>query len=257
MGLIQTIRHAFTRKSTVSVIAPIQSAKESSLDAVLYDCFISGITKVFPDVIIQEQSNGLLLNPYAILLETRVSERTVHPNAIVLAVGVRLHHTQYFPNALVDCVVGIGENDLEAAQKGVRNIIASVLSVVIDALEGYHSSDLNITSADGEVMWHPVFSPVFTQGMWSQREEEIDENDWFLRLKEHLLERLLPQPLNWVKIYAIKMSEGNFIGECNLNNELWEAGLAEVRREAEGWKIPDGDFAGQKQFLVFRRCGLI
>ena len=93
--------------------------------------------------------------------------------------------------------------------------------------------------------------------MWSHRLEEVDENYWFSLLKDKLLERLLPQPFNWVKIYAIKMPEGNFIGECNLNNESWEIGLAAVQHEAEGWELAEGDFAGQKQFLVFRRCGLM
>lgn len=256
MGLIQTIRQVFARKSIDSAVAPIQHTDEPSLNVVLYDCLQSGIAEAFPDATIQEQSTGIVLNPYALQVEIGVSERTVHPNAVVLAVGARVYHAQYFPNALVDCVVGIGENDLEAAQKGVHNIIGSVLSVVIDALEGYHRSELDITSADGEVLWHPVLSPVFTQGMWSHRSEEVDEYDWLLLLKNKLLDRLLPQPFNWIKIYAMKMPEGNFIGECNLNNESWKAGLAAVQQEADGWEIPDGDFAGQKQFLVFRRCGL-
>jgi len=50
------------------------------------------------------------------------------------------------------------------------------------------------------------------------------------------------------------MPNGEFIGDCLLDNEPWPAGLALLAQEAATWETA-GQFAGQKQFFLFRQCG--
>ncbi|MDU0369596.1 DUF6348 family protein [Hymenobacter endophyticus] len=200
------------------------------------------------------------LEPYGLTLEWQVLDQARHAptperSAIVmLTLGFRLSHPQFFPTGIVECLAGIGTDDTDAIRKGVNNFCQGLLALVLDGLDGHHQPALNIVDATGQVQWHPLTGLVQVQGSWSARIDDVDEQHYFELLRPHLRDQLMPQPFHWLKLYASRQPDGEFIGECHWNNEPWDEGLQLLAQDTQHWPDP-GTFAGWKQYLLFRHCG--
>jgi hypothetical protein len=199
--------------------------------------------------------DGLVLAPIGITLQTQVVGETHHPNVVVCTLGIRLAHPQHFPVAIEVCLVGYGTSPVEAVDQGAQIYVNGVLSTVLEALAGTHDPGLDWISQPEGITWHPVVGPLQVQGAWAGV-PDLDQHH--LRLL-HLLSPLLREQqfhrsFHWVSVYLSRQPDGEFIGECLLDNEPWEAGLALLQADAMRWPH-EGKFAGQKQFLLFRRCG--
>ncbi|MBO0358704.1 hypothetical protein J0X19_12165 [Hymenobacter sp. BT186] len=254
MNLLKKLRQKFLSNAPAASDVTHPESEVPTLDNVLHKQILTHLTALFPSLQIEKQGDEFILKPYRLILQASVVERTEHPTAIVLALGMWLRHAEYFPEAMMECLAGIGENDFDAIDRGVQNYLHSVLPVVIEALEGYHIPDLDIVSATNEVLWHPIVSELQLQGAWARQIDQTDDRHFLTLLKPFLLQHLTPQPIHWLKVYASKLPDGEFIGECLLNNEPWPEGLALIQDNTEAWPT-GGDFAGQKQFIIFRRCG--
>ncbi|WP_394346413.1 DUF6348 family protein [Hymenobacter metallicola] len=251
MSLIQKLRHVFGPARPTS--QPTTPEPPTQVERVLQQQLVTRLQEVFPGLQVARHGDQIVIAPYSLMLDTTVFERTQHPNAVVLGLGFRLIHSQFFPAGIVECLAGLGENDSDAIDSGIQNYLHSGFSTVVEALEGNHNPALNITSATG-ALWHSTLSPIQVQGAWADRQEHINEHHFFDLLKPQLLRQLTSEALCWLKLYTSKQPSGEIIAECLLNNEPWQEGLALVYQDAEQWPA-SAAFAGQKQFLVFRRCG--
>ncbi|WP_022824950.1 DUF6348 family protein [Hymenobacter norwichensis] len=254
MKFLRKLRQVLRSDAPSAPVVANPEPDAPTLDNLLHEQIFTQLPVLFPDLQIEKQGDEFVLRPYMLTLEASVIERTEHPDIIVLGLDMRLRHPEFFPGAIVECLAGIGENDFDAINRGVQNYLHSVLHVVIEALEGCHIPNLDIVSATNEVLWHPLVSELQLQGVWARQIDQTDDHHFLTLLKPYLLQHLTSQPIQWLKVYASKLPDGEFIGECMLNNEPWQEGLTVIQRDTEAWPTA-GDFAGQKQFFVFRQCG--
>jgi hypothetical protein len=183
-----------------------------------------------------------------------VLNQTRHPTAFTCTLAVRVVHSTYFPQGLDEYLAGIGHDEVEALTNGAQIYVAGVFATILDSLAGQHEPALDLVSATGQPLWHPLLGLLQVQGAWSnQGAPELRAESWWELLKPALLSHLVPQPFHWLKVYASRQPNGKFIGECKLNNEPWEEGLILVQEQAATWLYP-GQFAGQKQFILLRQC---
>jgi hypothetical protein len=198
------------------------------------------------------QGDALELIPLDLTMESTVFRVDRYPTAVLCTLGVRLHHPEYFPTAIYDCLVGYGTEPAEAVASGARIYVDGVLSAVLQALEGWHEPTLEWVALPEGTRWHPVFGPLQVQGAWSGV-ADLDTHHLFQLLAPLVQDLPLHQPFHWVKIYQSLQPDGSFIGECLLDNTLWEAALPLLQADAATWPWQE-QFAGKKQFLLFRRC---
>lgn len=110
----------------------------------------------FTDLAIEADNERLLFGNGGLALESRVVERTEHPNAVIYGLRLCLTHRRFFP-------LGIGSTDAKAAEAGARNYVGSVFSVVIEALVGGYEPSLNLKLEDG-TLWDTMLGPLHVQG---------------------------------------------------------------------------------------------
>lgn len=256
MGIFDKLRQLIRADRHTSAAAAPLVSKVVPLDEQLLQELLQQLQEQYPDLKTERYADHLLVAPHFWQLDAAVVERTEHPNAVVLALALRLKHPQHFPAGITDCLAGIGEDDADAIRSGVHSYLISVFSAVLEAYSGGHTPELDMVT--DQKLWHPVVSAVQVQGGWNQRLDEVDERTFFQQLRPALVEvlpRLPPQPFHWLKVYASRQPEGEFVGECMLDNQPWETGLALLQQAVAQWPFED-EFAGQKQFIVFRLCGL-
>lgn len=196
---------------------------------------------------------GNQLTISGLTLTCLVGDRQQHPQAVVYGLEVRAYQAAYFPNGLVDCLAGIGTDDADAFTKAAHNYVTGILWTIIEALSAAHSPALDFYGRAGRLKWHPLVGSLQVQGAWAAQRAALDDEHFLQLFQPHLTELLGDQPCHWLKIYASKMPSGEFIGDCMLDNEPWAAGLALLAQEVTAWEMA-GQFAGQKQFLLFRQC---
>jgi hypothetical protein len=207
----------------------------------------------FPTLSLTASATQLVLASQGLTLSCKVLDQTRHPTAFVCTLAVRVVHPTYFPQGLDEYLAGIGHDEVEALTNGAQIYVAGVFTTILDGLAGQHDPALDLLSATGQPLWHPLPGPLQVQGAWGTHAQELQGEGWWELLKPALLPHLLPQPFHWLKVYASRQANGEFVGECKLNNEPWEEGLLLVQEQAVEWPYPE-QFAGQKQFILLRQC---
>ncbi|MDR6560082.1 MULTISPECIES: DUF6348 family protein [unclassified Arcicella] len=173
-----------------------------------------------------------------------------HPSIIQLTVLTL--HSKYFPNGIEENIVGIGSTIQDKIDSVLDNYLTTTFEPIIDSFTDSHNPALDFSTVidNKEILWHPKLGNLSLQGQW----ELIPENEAiFELLKEKVKYKLTTQKLNWLKVYISKRGDGRIIGECLFNNEPWQEGLDIISNYAKTW-TEKGDFFGQKQFIMFRRC---
>jgi hypothetical protein len=173
-----------------------------------------------------------------------------HHNIMHLMVAAS--HQTYFPNGIIESVVGAGYSFEEQTNTALDNYINSTFVTIMDSFTDSHDPDLDfITIVNGkEILWHPKLGTLNAQGQWNEYPEGEPLYDL---LKSEIPNKLTTNKINWLRIYISKRVGGEIIGECLFNNAPWEAASNEIFDYAKTWEIP-GEFKGLKQFIVFRRC---
>jgi hypothetical protein len=257
MSLLRRLRQVFqpaeAKATAIPSIARRLSAAE--VNQLFQQDLLAAIQQQLPASLPVLTGLGIMLNAVQITLETNVLDLTHHPNALVGGFAVRLSHPDYFPKGMIECLAGIGQDEATAATAAARIYSEGVLATVLEAFEGRHDAALDIVSPYDGAVWHPILSLLHVQGAWTARRQALTEEYFFEQLKPLLLEQLQPQPFHWVKVYASRQRNKTFIGECQLDNEPWEAGLHLLETITAAWPS-DWEFAAQKQFILLRRCGL-
>jgi hypothetical protein len=252
MSLLHRISQLFQKPQVVASLIPaVSQAAELNQDYLFSEQIAKAIYTHLPELAVTLSGNQLAIN--SLTLTCLVGERRQHPNAVVYGLEVRAYQAAYFPAGLIDCLAGIGADDAAAFASGARNYVEGILLTIIEALSAAHSPALDFYSRPGLRKWHPLVGLLQVQGAWAAQSAGL-EAEYFLRLFQPDLGELLDdRPCHWLKIYVSKMPDGEFIGDCLLNNEPWATGLALLQQEAAAWETA-GQFAGQKQFLLFRQC---
>jgi len=173
-----------------------------------------------------------------------------HPSIMHLMVSAS--HPKYFPNGIIENIVGAGYTIEDQINTTLDNYINSTFITIMDSFSDSHDPDLDfITIVNGkEVLWHPKLGALNAQGQWNEYPEGEPLYDL---LKNEIPNQLTTDKINWLKIYISKRADSEIIGECLFNNAPWDAASNEIFNYAKTWEMPD-EFKGLKQFIVFRRC---
>ncbi|MCF2874394.1 MULTISPECIES: DUF6348 family protein [unclassified Tenacibaculum] len=150
--------------------------------------------------------------------------------------------------------MGAGTTVEEKVESAIDNYISTTYSTIIDSFNDMHSEEFDFRSIlnHREVLWHPNMSNDFFQGNWNETD---DQTSLYSIIETEIKNNLLDNKFNWLKLYISRQPNGEVSGECLLNNVVWEKGYYLLEEYAKTWK-DDGEFLGQKQFIMFRRCDL-
>ena len=254
MSLFERLRHFF-RFSPPAATPP--NTPEEPAESVLLEALRNGLRAAIeattPDLRVIGRGDAWELAPLGLTLTSTVFRVDRHPTAVLCTLGVRLYHPEHFPTAIDDCLVGYGTDPAEAVANGAQIYVDGVLTAVLQALDGQHDPALDWVALPEGTRWHPVAGPLQVQGAWTGV-ADLDPHH-FVQLLAPLVQALpLHRSFHWVKVYQSRQPNGDFIGECLRDNAPWEAALPLLQADAATW-LWQAQFAGKKQFLLFRRCG--
>lgn len=201
------------------------------------------------NVEMHSQYLALIINSELEIASVIIENPDYHPSLLHLM--ILTIHPNYFPEGIEENIVGIGETIEQKIESVIDNYLNTTFTPIIDSFTESHYPDLDFfTNNNREILWHPKLGDLTLQGHWNSYPEG---ESLFDLLKEKVKNKLGNQKFNWLKIYISKMDESEITGECLFNNEPWEEGLEILYHYAKNWKI-EGNFLGQKQFIMFRRC---
>lgn len=177
-----------------------------------------------------------------------------HNHPSILHLMIMLIHPKYFPEGITENIVGVGTTVHAKIDSVLDNFMSTTFQPIYESLSNSHRSEKDFSTQTNErkILWHISFGNPGLQGKWN---EEINEQDFFNIVSEKVKSKLTSKKLNWLKLYISRQPNGTIIGECLLNNEPWEEGLADISDYANSWDVKD-EFKGIKQFIVFKRCDL-
>ncbi|GAA3967117.1 DUF6348 family protein [Mucilaginibacter dorajii] len=242
----------FFKKKPITIEPPQQPADEEPIDRnlELLEAFKLRLIEMGYKVEWHNKYQGIVINDELEIATTIVNNPNNHPS--VLQLIVLAIHLQYFPGGIQECFVGIGLTFQDQVKSALHNYIDSIFLTIIDSFSESHNPDFDfMVNTDGkDVLWHPKFGSMLLQGKWD--EQPIGE-PLFELLNKQIPDKLTSNKINWLKIYLFKRDNEPIIGDCLLNNQPWDEGMALVSQYANSWNV-EGDFKGIKQFIMFRRC---
>ena len=194
---------------------------------------------------------SVLIVDYGIEIRTAIVDNpNYHPSLLHLKSFTI--HPKYFANGIQENIVGLGTTLQDKVNVAIDNYLSTILLPIIDWLSNkkcYSDFDFSTEINGTEVLWHTKIGKLTVQGQWEQQPE------WevlFNIVKDKLKDKLTSSKINWLKLYISKQADGEIIGECLLNNEPLEEGLAGIAEYAKSWTMKG--FQGLKQFIIFRQC---
>ncbi|MEL5994029.1 DUF6348 family protein, partial [Hymenobacter segetis] len=165
MSLFERLRHFF--RSPPPAAAPRATPEDPATPALLEALrqgLRSAIESAAPDLRVVSRGDAWELAPLGLPLTSTVFRVDRHPGAVLCTLGVRVHHPEYFPTAIDDCLVGYGTDPAEAVANGARIYVDGVLAAVLQALDGRHDPVLDWVALPEGTRWHPVAGPLQVQG---------------------------------------------------------------------------------------------
>lgn len=229
-----------------------QSLLHQTLSAELSRALSSEISGKYKDLQVSITDNKVKIGD-SLSLEASITNRIVHPDAILLELNIVASHPVLFAGGISDFLAGVGTSDTMAIRTGVESYVAGVFTTILHGLVTEHQPALDFTI--NKELWHPVTGALQLQGAFS-KDTTLDDHQIFKLLKPVLANKLATSTdtvLHWVKAYVSKQADGAITGQCEYDNNPFPEGTVLLKRYAEGWNVKG--FAGQKQFIMIRRCG--
>jgi hypothetical protein len=239
-------------RASQEVPAPFIAPILANIEEVFRQQLLTAIRANFPALRPTLENNEIHVEPAGLILRTNVFGQTQHPDVLMCTLGVQLSHHIHFPVPIIDCLVSYGTDEFTAVASGAQIYLGGVFATVINALQGRHDPAVDVTVSAGDI-WHPIIGELQVQGAWTGQTEELVHEHLFDLLKPLLLDRFRSGPFHWLKMYVSRQPNGKIIGDCLFDNQPWAEGLQKLHEEATHWPSK-GHFAGQKQFILFRKC---
>ena len=220
MAFLRRLWHLL--RASIPLLAPVAAPPPVTSAPLDLDQFFRQQVQVelqtqFPTLSLTTSPTQLVLASRGLTISCQVLNQTRHPTAFTCTLAVRVVHSTYFPQGLDEYLAGIGHDEVEALTNGAQIYVAGVFATILDSLAGQHEPALDLVSATGQPLWHPLLGLLQVQGAWSNQEApELRAESWWELLKPALLSHLVPQPFHWLKVYASRQPNGKFIGECKL-----------------------------------------
>lgn len=195
------------------------------------------------------QYAAILINS-EIEIATAVMKGDFHP--FILPLLTITINKDYFPKGIESSLMGLGTTIEEKVESAIDNYIENIFTTIADSFNDIHIDEYDFKSIinNREILWHPKMSKSLIQGKWNETNNQIN---LYSVIEERVKKELKDYKFNWLKLYISRQPNGEISGECLLNNELWEEGYYLLEEYAKKWKDA-GEFLGQKQFIMFRRC---
>ncbi|MCB9231528.1 MAG: hypothetical protein H6581_07695 [Bacteroidia bacterium] len=170
--------------------------------------------------------------------------------------GLQISHPFLPDEGVIDTLVSFGHSRTDALWQASMIFKEGLIEALDHGLQGYYFPELDFKSFDllTPGHWHVLPGPL--QGNmqpedWGQ--DLIEENDFFLLLKDIFQERFQEGDFHWAKIYLARNDKGQVMPEVRIDNEVDSEATEIVASLALRWK-PDGRYRMIKQFIFFRRC---
>lgn len=229
------------RKKTPEAAKPVVDPNQVLLEALLQKLFIMDHQASWSD-----DHLSLVTDTGLEITAAVIESPGMHP--MIIHVFILTRHEQYFPDGVAENIAGMGELFEDKVASVLDNYLASTFPPIVESLSDSHFQELDYTDDKG-VLWHPKPGDMIVQGQWLDPESVTPLFDL---IKEKLKQVTFNNKINWLKMYISRQADNTFAGECLLNNEPWDEGFSMLLNDSE-WEQP-GRFAGQKQFVVIRRC---
>lgn len=238
----------FKKKTAVTTTISLQPAVNKNV--FVLNGFEARLTEMGYDVERHTQYLALIVNGELEIGVMVVENANNHPSILHLMVSAS--HSKYFPNGIIESIVGAGYTIEDQVSTALDNYINSTFITIMNSFSDSHDPNLDFkTIVNGKkVLWHPKLGTLNAQGQWNEYPEGEPLYDL---LKNEIPNQLTTNKINWLKIYISKRADGEIIRECLFNNAPWDAVSNEIFNYAKTWEMP-GEFKGLKQFIIFRRC---
>lgn len=202
-------------------------------------------------------SNGKIVSDKGISIEYDIINHRKYPTSESFQINFLTNFKTYFRDGIEERLVGIGENDTTAINYGVQSFLSGQFPTIIQGINSSHSPDLDfdIISTYGKNHWHPIIGDIQMQGELSNISDSSIYEKTYKLLKPIILEKLKNSKENfhWMRYYISKSASNEIIGDCYFDNEVFEIGLNILKNYANNWDTKN-KFAGQKQFILLRKC---
>ncbi|MCW3102691.1 MAG: hypothetical protein JWO09_1131 [Bacteroidetes bacterium] len=191
-----------------------------------------------------------------ISIKTKIINHKVFAASESFQVHFFTSHNTLFKRTVEERLAGLGENDTAALINGVESYLAGQFPVILTCIEMKHSpaTDFDITDDSGTSHWHSIMGNIQVQGSLSSNPDTLIYDKTYSFIKPVLTGKLKnsTDDFHWFRYYISKMN-GKIIGDCYYDNEPCNEGLEALKKYVSVW--PDNEFAGQKQFIMLRKCG--
>jgi len=194
--------------------------------------------------------------PNGISIKTKIINHQVFTGSESFQVHFFTSNKGLFKRTIEERLVGLGENDATALSNGVESFLEGQFPVILTCIEMKHSpeTDFDITDDSGTGHWHSILGNIQVQGSLSHNPDSLIYDKTYSFIKPILTEKLKNSSgdFHWLRYYISKLN-GKIIGDCYYDNEPCDEGMEALKKYVSAW--PDNDFAGQKQFIMLRKCG--
>lgn len=240
----------FFKKKPVQVKAPVQT-EPTQIEVHTY--LIEQLQKKLENkgCVVERSTQYLaLLVNGELEITTAVMEGSYH--SLLIHMLVYTIHKDYFPQGIEASLAGMGQSMEDKVASAIDNYLDTIFPPIIASLTECPQAEKGFTSQmhGRQIRWFPHLGEMVYQGPWTT---VVPDNFLYLLLREKMKDQLPDQKINWLKVYLSRLPGGEIVGECLLNNEVWEEGFAALSEFAEVWE-KKGEFLAQKQFMMFRQA---
>jgi len=202
--------------------------------------------------------NEKIVSENGISIECYLANHNKFQSSESFQINFLTNYKDFFNNGIEERLAGIGENDTSAITYGIESFINGQFSAIIDGISLKHSTylDFDLFFDNRKIHWHSILGPIQLQGELSKIADSTIYDKTFNLLKPKILEKIKNSKYNfhWIRYYISKNANNEIIGDCYFDNEVFEEGQSVIEDYAKNWKTGN-NFAGQKQLIIFRKCG--
>lgn len=217
---------------------------------------LSSIKNNYPELKIVLKGKELVSENGLIITTSLVNHRQ-YPESETFQINYTTQFNNQFPKGIEERLVGIGTDAKSALSNGVQSFIQGQFPVIMDGLNLRHQPelDIDIIGDNGKTHWHPVTGSIQLQGDLATKQDSLIYEKMYKLLSPMLLKKLKNsnQDFHWFRYYIGKIKEEDAIGDCYFDNEYCEECMGILKAYTLTWE--KSDFSGQKQFILFRKCG--
>ncbi|MDI9341944.1 MAG: DUF6348 family protein [Sediminibacterium sp.] len=243
----------FYRSKQKDIVSKPQT-KEMSNEDFLDSELLNQLRIKYPELNFKSDG-GKISADNGLSVEAKIINHKTLPQSTSFQINFYTSH-KHFQTSIEERLSGIGETDTGALQYGIQSFLSGQFPVIIHGIDLKHDPEMDFDVIDGnkKTHWHPLIGDIQLQGELSEKYDSTIYEKTYSFIKPLLTSKLKESNLDfhWFRYYISKMPNGEIIGDCYYDNEPYDEGLEVLKKLVATWDV--SEFAGQKQFIMLRRC---